>query len=78
MCTVDPAYFDKLSAPSVQSLEIQGGLMSNAEIEDFERNPFHQDAIQLRQWDDLAKDPNWQTEPIEAFEGCLHNTANLF
>jgi [1-hydroxy-2-(trimethylamino)ethyl]phosphonate dioxygenase len=67
MCTVEPTYFEKLSPPSVQSLEIQGGLMNEEELWAFEQNPFHQDAIQLRRWDDMAKDPDWKTEPIEAF-----------
>jgi [1-hydroxy-2-(trimethylamino)ethyl]phosphonate dioxygenase len=67
ICTVEPDYFEKLSQPSIQSLEIQGGLMSDEEIRAFEQTPFHQEAIQLRRWDDMAKDPDWQTEPIEAF-----------
>ena len=69
MCTSDPSYFEKLSPPSIQSLEIQGGLMNEEEIWAFEQNPYAQDAVQLRCWDDLAKDPNWKTEPIEAFAG---------
>lgn len=68
MCTVERGYLEKLSPPSVQSLEIQGGLMNEEEIWAFEQNPFYKDAVQLRRWDDLAKDPDWQTEPIETFE----------
>jgi [1-hydroxy-2-(trimethylamino)ethyl]phosphonate dioxygenase len=71
MCTTDPTYFEKLSPPSVQSLEIQGGLMNEEEVWAFEKNPFHQDAISLRKWDDRAKDPDWTTEQIEAFEETI-------
>ncbi len=67
MCTVEQDYLDKLSPPSVQSLEIQGGLMNEEEIWAFEQNPFYKDAVQLRRWDDLAKDPDWKTELIEVF-----------
>ena len=74
MCTVEPSYFEKLSPPSVQSLEIQGGLMNEEEIWTFEQNPFHQDAVQLRRWDDMAKDPDWKTEPIEAFADNIMNS----
>jgi [1-hydroxy-2-(trimethylamino)ethyl]phosphonate dioxygenase len=74
MCTVEPSYFEKLSPPSVQSLEIQGGLMNEEEIWTFEQNPFHQDAVQLRRWDDMAKDPDWKTDPIEAFADNIMNT----
>jgi [1-hydroxy-2-(trimethylamino)ethyl]phosphonate dioxygenase len=73
MCTTEPSYFEKLSPPSVQSLEIQGGLMNEEEIWAFEQNPFHQEAVQLRRWDDMAKDPEWKTEPVEAFGGHIDN-----
>jgi [1-hydroxy-2-(trimethylamino)ethyl]phosphonate dioxygenase len=76
MCTTEPSYFEKLSPPSIQSLEIQGGLMSEEELWAFEQNPFHQDAVQLRRWDDMAKDPDWKTEPIEAFGGYIDNVVN--
>lgn len=73
MCTTEPSYFDKLTPPSVQSLEIQGGLMDEEEIWAFEQHSYAQDAVQLRKWDDLAKDPDWQTEPIEAFSTVMSN-----
>jgi phosphonate degradation associated HDIG domain protein len=55
LCTVDPAYRLLLSPASIESLKLQGGLFSRAEIHDFERNPFHSVAVQLRRWDDDAK-----------------------
>jgi predicted HD phosphohydrolase len=55
LCTVDPAYNDRLSLASVLSLEIQGGLMSTDERRSFESNRFHQHAVKLRLWDDRAK-----------------------
>jgi predicted HD phosphohydrolase len=55
LCTVDPAYADRLSRASVLSLEIQGGLMRKDEVRGFESNRFHQHAVKLRFWDDLAK-----------------------
>jgi [1-hydroxy-2-(trimethylamino)ethyl]phosphonate dioxygenase len=73
MCTTEPSYFEKLSPPSVQSLEIQGGLMDEEEIRAFEQYSYAKDAVQLRKWDDLAKNPDWQTEPIEAFSDIMSN-----
>lgn len=73
ICTIEPEYLEHLSAPSIQSFEIQGGMMTEEEIRTFEQNSFHQDAVQLRRWDDLAKDPDWQTDPIETFSEYITN-----
>ncbi|MDX2282967.1 MAG: HD domain-containing protein [Bacteroidia bacterium] len=67
LCTTQQGYLDTLSAPSLQSLHLQGGLMSPAEVEAFEALPFYADAVALRVWDDLAKDPDMRTPPVEAF-----------
>ena len=58
LCTKDPEYLSKLSAPSLLSLQLQGGPMTQEECRLFEQNPFYLDAIQLRRYDDLAKIPN--------------------
>jgi len=56
LCAVEASYFDDLSASSVRSLGLQGGPMSDAEIEAFERRPHHREATQVRRWDDRAKE----------------------
>ncbi len=71
LCTVEPEYLQQLSEPSVLSLQLQGGLMSDAETEAFANNPFAQDAVQLRRWDDQAKDPELKTAPVEDFAEAL-------
>jgi phosphonate degradation associated HDIG domain protein len=55
LCATDPSYLGKLSPASIQSLELQGGVMSAREVADFEAHPFFHDAVSLRRWDDLAK-----------------------
>jgi phosphonate degradation associated HDIG domain protein len=55
LCTVDPQYVAGLSSASRCSLALQGGLMAADERAQFESNPFHHDAVQLRHWDDAAK-----------------------
>ena len=67
LCATDANYLQILSPPSVQSLALQGGPMTAAEVAEFEQLPFYQDAVQLRRWDDQAKDPEMITESIEAF-----------
>ena len=57
LCAVEPPYFATLSEASVRSLALQGGPFSDAEVRNFEENPFHRDAVRLRRWDDQAKIP---------------------
>lgn len=50
-----PAYFDKLSEASRHTLALQGGVMSEAEALEFEKDPDHPLYVRLRIWDDEAK-----------------------
>ena len=67
LCTVNDEYMRLLSAPSVVSLKLQGGLLSDDEVADFEKNEYCADAVQLRKWDDVAKDINAVTAPVDSF-----------
>jgi phosphonate degradation associated HDIG domain protein len=71
LCAVEPAYFALLSEPSVISLHLQGGPMTAEECQTFEANPFHQDAVQLRRYDDMAKIPSLSVQPIEFYASFL-------
>jgi predicted HD phosphohydrolase len=55
LCTTEREYALHLSPSSVRSLAVQGGLMSGAEVAEFERYEAHRDAVNLRRWDDEAK-----------------------
>jgi [1-hydroxy-2-(trimethylamino)ethyl]phosphonate dioxygenase len=55
LCATDPSYEAQLSSASKQTLKLQGGPMSAAEIRAFEAEPHHRAAISLRQWDDSGK-----------------------
>ena len=50
-----PGYYDKLSEASRITLEKQGGMMSESEAQEFERDHFHPLFIKIREWDDKAK-----------------------
>ncbi|NCI46286.1 phosphonate degradation HD-domain oxygenase [Sediminibacterium soli] len=51
----DPAYCEKLSAASRETLALQGGVMNESEAKAFESDPLHGSYITLRRWDELAK-----------------------
>ncbi|HUV18344.1 MAG TPA: HD domain-containing protein [Ilumatobacteraceae bacterium] len=55
LCAVEPGYLDDLSPSSTRSLALQGGPMSPAEVEAFERLSHHEAATLVRRWDDRAK-----------------------
>jgi len=66
-CTVNPDYLKQLSSASAKSFILQGGKMSGAEIRAFEKDPFFNEALQLRTWDDHAKDPEMKTPPLKHY-----------
>ena len=61
LTAVEPSYLRGLSPASVHSLAQQGGPFRGAEIARFEALPFADDAVRLRRWDDLAKQPDRAT-----------------
>jgi len=55
LCAVEKGYLEDLSPASLDSLHHQGGLMNEAEQQAFLQEPYAQDAIKLRRWDDEGK-----------------------
>lgn len=68
---VDKHYAHGLSPASTHSLTLQGGSMGNEEVARFEALPFAQDAVQLRRWDDLAKESGRPTPPLAYYMALL-------
>lgn len=50
-----PGYYEQLSPASKKTLEFQGGIMSEAEAVEFEKNPDADLMIAFRRWDEQAK-----------------------
>ncbi len=71
LCATDEEYLDRLSDASVNSLNVQGGPMSMEEITRFEANPWHQDAVKLRLYDDDGKVANLSIKPATAYRKAL-------
>jgi [1-hydroxy-2-(trimethylamino)ethyl]phosphonate dioxygenase len=71
LCATDPDYLGKLSPASVQSLKLQGGPMTTAEVAEFGSNPFAKDGLRLRRWDDLAKDPDLKVAELAHYRPVL-------
>lgn len=56
LCAVRPGYHAALSADSQRSLVLQGGVFDEAAAQAFIAQPHAAEAVQLRLWDDLAKE----------------------
>jgi phosphonate degradation associated HDIG domain protein len=74
LCTVEAAYFSILSPASITSLNLQGGKMSPEEVTAFESEPLFREAVAVRRWDDIAKDPTLQTPDLTHYRGYLEQT----
>ena len=57
LTAVDASYMSTLSPASVNSLKFQGGPMSDEEVAEFEAAEKKDLYIDMRRWDDLAKNP---------------------
>jgi phosphonate degradation associated HDIG domain protein len=71
LTAVEPDYMAKLSEPSVTSLMLQGGPMSDAEQATFRANPHWEAAVRLRRYDDEAKVPGAKTPAVADFADLL-------
>lgn len=67
LCTVDPSYFRSLSPVSQTSFRLQGGPLTGTEMTEFTGHRWHEEAVHLRRWDDLAKDPKRPTPRLRDF-----------
>ena len=67
LCAVNKDYWDSLSPASKTSLELQGGIFTQAEAKEFISQSYAEDAVKLRIWDDLAKVEGLKTPGLEYF-----------
>jgi len=68
---IDPAYHQRLSTASLQSLALQGGPMSEAEVEAFLADPAAEAALRLRGYDEAGKAPEAEVAGFETYHDLL-------
>ncbi|MFZ6654420.1 HD domain-containing protein [Undibacterium sp. TJN19] len=75
LCAADPLYWSGLSEASQRSLIWQGGPFTVTQATDFISQPYAEDAVRLRQWDDAAKVVGAKTPELVYFialmETCM-------
>ena len=72
LCATDAAYIQSLSAASLASLALQGGPMSQREVDAFAGVPWAHEATVLRLWDDEAKVPGLTVPPLDHYRPRIH------
>ncbi|BCM20399.1 HD domain-containing protein [Mesorhizobium sp. J8] len=78
LCATDPTYFGKLSPASVHTLSLQGGPMSAEEVAEFRSNPFHDEAVRVRIWDEGGKVANMKTRAFRDYVPLLERVVKKF
>jgi phosphonate degradation associated HDIG domain protein len=78
LCATDPTYFSKLSPASVHTLSLQGGPMSAEEVKEFRRNPFHEEAVRVRIWDEGGKVADMKTRAFRDYVPLLGRVVKKF
>ncbi len=73
LCLVEPGYYDTLSPTSKSSLLLQGGIMKGVEKSNFENFEYFKEAVKLRKWDDMAKDPELKVASIDTYKATIQN-----
>ena len=71
LCATRDGYFEALSADSRRSLALQGGAFTREQAAEFIAQPFANEAVRVRLWDDLAKVAGAQTPPLAHFVAVL-------
>lgn len=71
LCGTVASYWDTLSVGSKRSLALQGGPFTADEAAAFIDQPHAAEAVQLRRWDDLSKDPARVVPGFEAYRELL-------
>ncbi|TPI49567.1 HD domain-containing protein [Mesorhizobium sp. B2-9-1] len=78
LCATDPTYFGKLSPASVHTLSLQGGPMSAEEVAEFRSNPFHDEAVRVRIWDEGGKVADMKTRAFRDYVPLLDRVVKKF
>jgi phosphonate degradation associated HDIG domain protein len=71
LCTVQTSYLVRLSDASTANLKLQGGLMKPEEVDAFEQQTHFHACVDLRIWDEEAKDPTKEHPAFDYYRPLL-------
>ncbi len=64
-------YYQILSPASITSLDLQGGIMNDEEVKEFQKEKFFDDSIKLRKFDEAAKKTDIEMKDINDYKSLL-------
>ncbi len=73
LVATDETYAAKLSPASRETLRWQGGAMSEEELSAFRKHPYCKEIIQVRLWDEGAKDYDAVLLPMNMFKNFIED-----
>lgn len=76
LCATEKGYWDDLSKSSKTTLKYQGGPFTGEEVKQAQKDPWLQEKLQVRRWDDLAKVKDMKTEQLSDFEDMAVSALN--
>jgi 2-amino-1-hydroxyethylphosphonate dioxygenase (glycine-forming) len=68
LTAVDNGYYDSLSQSSKTTLKYQGGIFDEEQVREAQKDPWLENKLAVRRWDDAAKDPSMTTRPLAFYE----------
>jgi phosphonate degradation associated HDIG domain protein len=71
LCLIEPGYWGDLSIASKHSLEQQGGVFDETQAQTFIAQPYAEEAVRLRRYDDLAKVKDKQVPGLAHYQTHL-------
>ena len=71
LCTTDDTYWNCLSDASKRSLVVQGGKLSDEELAEFQKSEYLDTALEIRRFDDMAKEVGLDIPPIEDYRSTV-------
>ena len=73
LCATENDYIGTLSSDSMESLLLQGGPMTLAEVSRFMTEPYWKEAVILRRIDEAAKDPDGPLPAFSSFKAIIES-----
>jgi predicted HD phosphohydrolase len=76
LVTTDPAYRERLSPRSTETLAAQGDVLADAELAVLATDPDREAILELRRADERAKDPDARVPDLESWRALLTAVAS--
>ena len=73
LCAIEPSYRERLSDASIHTMSLQGGIMTDEDARTFGSQPFSDDAVRLRRWDDEGKNPETVAPGFATYRAMLES-----